>query len=216
MADVSEPGSAPLDATALPDASVRPTPMHLLRIWLGLGIQSFGGGSATLYLIRRAVVEQQRWITDEEFARNWAICQITPGINLLGLTILIGWRLGGALGVALALGGLLLPSISITVLLTAVYASVRDLTMVQSALHGVIPATVGMGLLLIVQMVQPPLRASQREGRSSLVLSSALLVGSVLAVALVHLPVMAVLFGAGGLCALFHWIWSVRRDRRQA
>ncbi|HEX6632163.1 MAG TPA: chromate transporter, partial [Gemmatimonadaceae bacterium] len=71
-------------------------------------IQSFGGGSATLYLIRRAAVTRNRWLTDEEFARYWGICQIAPGINILGLVILIGWRVAGAAGIALALGGLLL------------------------------------------------------------------------------------------------------------
>src|SRR4029078_4412747 len=56
------------------------TPWSLLRIWLNVGIQSFRAGAATLYLIRRAAVEQHGWLTDEEFTRYWGICQIAPGI----------------------------------------------------------------------------------------------------------------------------------------
>src|SRR4029450_12257049 len=116
--------------------------MKLLSIWLSIGLQSFGGGAATLYLIRRAAVEQHAWLTDEEFAHYWGICQIAPGINILGLVILIGWRVAGALGVAMALGGLLLPSAAITVALTAVYSSIKQASIVRAALSGVVPATV--------------------------------------------------------------------------
>ena len=73
-----------------------------LWIWLSLGSQSFGGGTATLALIRREVVERREWMDDSEFVRDWALCQIAPGINLLGLTILIGRRLRGFPGVVLA------------------------------------------------------------------------------------------------------------------
>src|SRR5262249_61988945 len=90
------------------------SPWQQLLIWLNLGIQSFGGGAATLYLIRRAAVERYHWLSDEEFTRYWGICQISPGINLVGLSILIGWRVARWLGVALALAGLLLASAAIT------------------------------------------------------------------------------------------------------
>src|SRR5207249_10977448 len=119
------------------------SPWRLLWIWTLIGMQSFGGGSATLYLIRRVAVEQQGWITDDEFTRYWGICQIAPGINILGLVILIGFRVAGAAGALLSLCGLLLPSAAITVGLTSVYASIREMPIVRAALAGVVPATVG-------------------------------------------------------------------------
>jgi chromate transporter len=181
----------------------------LLRIWLNVGIQSFGGGAATLYLIRRAAVEQHGWLTDEEFTRYWGICQIAPGINILGLVILIGWRVAGPLGVALALTGLLLPSVSITVLLTAVYASIKDVPLVKAALRGVVPATVGLGLLLAYRMAWAPLAASRREGPASLGFSCAMVIGSTLLVGLAKAPVIGVLWGTGALSALVSW-WLAR------
>src|SRR5438552_2895855 len=74
-----------------PDRSKEPLacgailPWRLFRIWAVIGAQSFGGGSATLYLIRRETVERQGWLTDDDFSRYWGICQIAPGINILGL-----------------------------------------------------------------------------------------------------------------------------------
>ena len=169
--------------------------IKLLSIWLSIGLQSFGGGAATLYLIRRAAVEQRAWLTDEEFAQYWGICQIAPGINILGLVILIGWRVRGALGAALALLGLLLPSAAITIGLTAIYTQVKDLPLVRAALRGVVPATVGLGLLLAYGMLRPPLAASRREGRGSLALSIAVVLGSALLVGLAHVSVLAALWG---------------------
>jgi chromate transporter len=177
----------------------------LLRIWLALGVQSFGGGTATLFLIRRAAVEQQRWLTSEEFTRDWALCLMAPGINLLCVTILIGRRAAGAPGAVVALAGLLLPSVAITVLMTAIYASAQRLGAVQAALRGVVPATVGLGLLLALGMARPLLAASRREGRPSLLLSCGLLAGSGLAVALWRLPVVLVLCVAALVGAIAEW-----------
>src|SRR5882672_12485461 len=128
----------------------RPSPWRLFWIWTVIGAQSFGGGSATLYLIRRVAVERHAWLSDDDFTRYWGICQIAPGINILGLVILIGWRVAGALGALFSLIGLLLPSAAITVMLTAMYSRIEQQPLVQAALRGVLPATVGLGLLLAV------------------------------------------------------------------
>jgi chromate transporter len=191
-----------------------PAAWRQLRIWLNIGLQSFGGGAATLYLIRREAVERHGWVSDQEYARYWGICQIAPGINILGLVILIGWQISGAAGVALALAGLLLPSAAITILLTAMYAQIDQVALVQAALRGVVPATVGLGLLLAVGMLRPLLSASRKEGRASLAVSWALLGGSVLVVALTSAPVVAVLWGIGGLAALASWRRVARQRRR--
>ena len=182
-----------------------PHPALFLQVWLLLGLQSFGGGVATLTLIRRAVVEQQGWLSETEFTRSWALVQMAPGINLLGLTILIGHRVAGVQGVVLALLGLLLPSVAIALLLTAVYQGIQHLAAVQAALRCVIPATVGLGLLTALHMAHPLMVASRREGSGSFLLSSMLLLCSGMAVAWWHWPVILVLCAAGAVSAFANW-----------
>jgi chromate transporter len=189
----------------------RVTPWALFTTWLALGAQSWGGGAATLLMIRREVVERRGWMSGEEFTRSWAICQVAPGINLLGLTALIGWRVGRAWGVLVALLGLLLPSVAITALLTAAYASVREQPAVQAALRGVVPATVGLGLLLIWQLAVPLVRQAGRESRANLLVALALLAGSALVSYLWQPPVIAILLGCGAIGALYSWL-SARRS----
>lgn len=191
----------PSDSAPIPP----PSSGRLLRLWLGLGLQSFGGGLATLALIRRMAVEEQRWLTEPEFLRCWSLVQLAPGINLLALTILIGRKVAGVRGIVLAVFGLLLPSATITILLTAVYARVQHSTLVRDALHGLIPATVGVGLVTAGQIARPLLQQSRREGGGSLLLSLLLLGGSALAAWLGHVPVLLILGTAGALGALWHW-----------
>jgi chromate transporter len=186
-------------------AAGAPSALVFLRAWIGIGVQSFGGGSTTLYLMRREMVERHGWISDDEFSRTWGMVQIVPGINLIGQSIVIGYHVLGATGVVLALAGLLLPSVTITVLLTAAYATVRELPVVAALLRGVVPATVGLGLLLALQMARAPLLASRAEGRTSLAFSVALLTTSAAMTSFAGLPVLAVLWSAGALCALVVW-----------
>ena len=75
----------------------------------------------------------------------------------------------------------------------------------QAALRGVVPATVGLGLLLIFNMVRPLLVASQREGSGSLWVSVFLLVGSALVGVFWQLPVLLVLCSAGIIGGLALW-----------
>lgn len=196
-------------STALSLSPAQPSSWMILRVWLAAGGQSFGGGVATLALIRRAVVEERRWLTPDEFTRDWALCQMAPGINLFALATLIGRRLAGVKGIFLALLGLLLPSVTMALLITAFFARIHRLEVAQAALRGIIPATVGLGLLTAVQMARPLLATSRREGSTSLLWSVLLLVGSGLAVTLANLSVILVLCVSGLMGAIFSW-WRHR------
>ncbi len=187
---------------------------HLFRIWSGIGLQSFGGGATTLYLMRKVVVEEQHWLSDEEYALYWGIVQIAPGINILGHTVLVGWKIAGLAGAVVALLGLLIPSISMTILITAGYTLIRDQPMVAAALRGVIPATVGIGIILVVQMLRPTVQSSQREGTFSLALTVVVLVVAPMFLLLTHIPIIVVLWGAGLVMGIGFWLYrrGVRHD----
>ena len=186
-----------------------PAIFAFFRVWLSLGLQSFGGGAATLTLIRRAAVDTHGWVSEREFARFWSLVQLAPGINLVALTVLIGRRAAGTRGIALALAGLLLPSATVTILLTACYRRVQNEPLVRDALHGIIPATVGLGLVAAWQIARPALLQSRREGRASLAASLSLLLAAGAAEWWGRAPVLVILLGAGVLGA--GWGWGRRR-----
>lgn len=167
-----------------------------------VGIQSFGGGAATLAIIQREFIDRRQWISEERFTRDWALCQAVPGINLLALAVLIGRRLGGRMGIISAMIGMLIPSFLITLALTVAYSRVQNSPLVEKAIHGVIPAVTGLGLATAYQMGKSLLRDGLREGTWMLALLSVLIVLSILGSALFGAPVVAVLLGCGLVCSL--------------
>ncbi len=169
-----------------------------------LGLQSFGGGGAMLTLIRRTVIERYGWLTEEEFTRDWALCQVCPGINLTAFTILIGRRIAGGAGAVVCLVGLMLPSVTCTILLTVWYAALRDSLLMKAALKAVVPASVGLGLLSAYEVARPAVRESAREGNRWLLLALFLLLGSGSVLLWLKLPVVSALATAGGLSAFCH------------
>lgn len=174
----------------------------LLRVWAQIGTQSWGGGPATLALIRQAVVVERQWVSEADFARGWALCQMSPGINQIGLTILLGRQIAGTRGIAICLLGLLTPSVLLTVAVTAGYAAVRGNSTAQAALRGAIPATVGIGLFTALQMATATLKESAKEGKVALAFSGILLATAIAVAAFTQSAAVAVLLGAAAVGAL--------------
>lgn len=174
----------------------RPGLAEILSTWLILGIQSFGGGSSTFYLIHQACIERG-WLDEEEFVRAWALAQIAPGINLLKLTIMIGYRLRGWPGMVLASAGLLLPSAALTVLMTAGFATIRAMPLVQAVMKGILPAAIGLSLANAVQMAQPLFSRAQHEGRARLGAHFLILFGAALLMTLTSISPIVILLLAG-------------------
>jgi chromate transporter len=179
-----------------------PGPWQLLRLWAGIGFQSFGGGASTQYLIQRTFTERHTWLTPEELLHFLALCTLTPGINLIALTILIGRKLAGARGIAASLAGLLLPSAAITCLLAAFFTRVAHEPAVTAALRGVVPATAGAMLLVGLNFARPLARAAARDGGRALLASGGLIAASALAIIVVRLPVALVVVAALALGAV--------------
>jgi chromate transporter len=194
-----------------------PRLLDILMTWFSIGIQSFGGGSTTLYLIRDACISRG-WLTEAEFAKDWALVQISPGINLIKITAVIGHQLRGWPGLLAAIAGLLLPSATITVLMTAGFTIIRDWPFVKAAMRGVIPATIGISVGLGIQMAQAPLSRARRDGRVSVVVQLALLAGSALLLALAHASPVIVLALAGisGMLLLGDPVTAIRRAVRRS
>lgn len=181
----------------------RPSKWQLFRIWASVGLQSFGGGASTTLLIQRAFIEKHKWLSIEEFTYLWNLCVITPGINLVALTVLIGRKLGGVWGIVVSLAGLLLPSATITCLLAATYKQIENLAAVQAVLRGVIPATGAIMLLVGCNFALPIIRRGHKEGVLYLLGSSVVIIACALAIILLKISVIIIIPGAAFLGGLF-------------
>jgi chromate transporter len=179
----------------------RPGLWDLFITFLFLGIQSFGGGTSTFILIHQTCINRA-WLSEEEFVRDYALSQIAPGINLLKLTILTGNRLRGRSGLIVALVGLLVPSAAVTALMTAGFSVIRSQPVVQAAMKGILPATIGLSLAMGVQMAAPLLSGAHKEGPVRLGANIVILILAALLMAFTNISPVLVLLMAGAATVL--------------
>ncbi len=97
--------------------------LHLLLYFLSLSLMAVGGAIATAPDMHRFLVDGHGWLSETQFSASIAIAQAAPGPNVLFIALL-GWNLGlnagggagpvawalGALGLAVCMLGILLPS----------------------------------------------------------------------------------------------------------
>ena len=176
--------------------NLAPGAWKLLRIWSTIGLQSFGGGASTSYLIYRVFVEKYQWITPEEYTLYWNLSVMSPGINLLGMAILIARKLSGTRGIIVSIMGLLVPSATITCLLTMGFLSVERFPATQAMLRGVIPATAGIMLVVGVKYAQPIFKEIKAEGLPRLLMGLIIPLGVLLAIIIFQAAIPLVLVGS--------------------
>ena len=113
--------------------------------FLMLSLLSIGGAISTAPEMHRYLVDQHHWLSDEQFSAMVAIAQAAPGPNLLFVAVL-GWGIGGALGMGVTMLGILLPSTTLTLAAARWGESRRHTRGVQAFVTGLAPLTVGLVL----------------------------------------------------------------------
>jgi len=163
--------------------------------WLAL--QGFGGVVA---IAQRELVEKKQWLTREAFVEEWAVAQILPGPNVVNLSLMIGDRYYGVPGALLALAGMLSFPLLIVLALVIAFAGVAEWPAVQGALRGM-----GAVAASLITATGLKLMAALRGSPMGRATCSLLAASAFAAIALLRLPLAAVLLGLGSLaCLLAH------------
>jgi len=108
-----------------------------------LSLFAVGGASAVVPEMHRQAVDVQHWMTAQEFAELFAIAQAAPGPNVLIVT-LIGWKVAGLAGAAVATCAVCAPSCVLTVLVTSLWQRAAPAPWRTAVQSGLGPITVGL------------------------------------------------------------------------
>lgn len=181
------PDAAPL-IPETPEAAApgRPGLFELFFAFAKMSLAGFGG---VLVWARRAIVDQHRWMTPDEFNEAFALCHFLPGPNIVNLSVVFGGRFRGIPGSIVAFLGLVGPPVVIVTVLAAIYARYGEIPALQRTLAGVSCAAVGLFLAVIFRMMMPLLK--RREP-----VALALLAAVFTAIGLLRLPLVPVLLTA--------------------
>jgi len=170
---------------------IRPSLGAVAARFLLVGATSFGGG-LTGHL-RRALVEDRRWLTEDEFLEGLSVAQAVPGPNAINLSIYAGWRLRGPLGAAVAALSVMLVPLAFVSAIAVGWAGATALPRAA----GVLRALGAFGVGLMASSGLTMLRSARFDA-----LDLALAAAAFAAVAFFTLPVPAVLFGFAALSAV--------------
>ncbi len=128
------------------------SPVSVLALFLTFSRLTLSGFGGMLFWARRALVERQRWLTEQEFVDLLALGQLLPGPNVLNLTVMVGYRFAGCAGAAAAVAGFLGWPCLVVIALGVLHQRYGALPLVQQALTGMSAVAAGLLLASVVQM----------------------------------------------------------------
>jgi chromate transporter len=102
-----------------------------------LGLFTFGGGYAMIANIREIVLENKKWLTEDELIQVITIAESTPGPIAINLATYVGYHKRGVLGSACATVGVVLPSFVIIYLISFVLDFFMENPYVAGAFDGI-------------------------------------------------------------------------------
>ncbi|MGB1238821.1 MAG: chromate efflux transporter [Pseudomonadales bacterium] len=125
---------------------------ELFRVFLRIGLLSFGGPAAQIALMHRELVERRAWLNESQFLNALGFCMLLPGPEAMQLATYAGWRLRGTLGGLMA--GLLfvLPGAVVILALAVLYVSYAELHLVTVLFLGIKAAVVAVVIQALLRI----------------------------------------------------------------
>tara|TARA_R110001599_G_scaffold47783_1_gene138158 strand:+ start:1505 stop:2797 length:1293 start_codon:yes stop_codon:yes gene_type:complete len=118
-------------------AGISPTLGEATRVWLKIGLLSFGGPAGQIALMHKEIVEDRKWLSERQFLNALSFCMLLPGPEAMQLATYAGWRLHGTLGGLIA--GLLfvIPGAVVIMTLAAIYSLFGNVPLVEALFYGI-------------------------------------------------------------------------------
>jgi chromate transporter len=124
--------------------------LQILVTFSILSLVAVGGANAVLPEMHRQLVDLRGWLDDATFAQLYALAQAAPGPNILVASVM-GWRIGGWGGMAMATVGMLLPAAVLAWIMAGLVQRLRGAPWLKPAQGGLVP--IAVGLLLAAGLV---------------------------------------------------------------
>ena len=179
------------DATLKNDESTvitKPTFSEAFWYWLKLGFISFGGPAGQIAMMHRELVDNKKWITEENFLHALNFCMLLPGPEAQQLAVYNGWRLHGTKGGITAGTFFVLPSVFVLLALSYIYAKFGAVPEIAAVLEGIKAVVVAIVLEAVWKI-------GKKTSKSWIhIVISAL---AFIAIYFFHIPFPLIVLGAG-------------------
>ncbi len=116
----------------------------MVNYFLRLGAIGFGGPAALVEYMHRDLVENRKWIKEQDYKEGLALAQLAPGPLAAQLAIYIGYIDFGIVGATLAGVAFVIPSFIMVVALGWLYTHFGGLPWMQAVFYGVGASVIGI------------------------------------------------------------------------
>lgn len=124
----------------------------IFLVFLKIGALAFGGAYSMLSFYEREIVEKRKWFSREDFAESVVIGQMSPGAIIVNTGIFMGYRLKKLKGALLTVAGQVLPSFVLILIISYLYITYKDITLMRSVLKGIAAAVTGLIASVVYRM----------------------------------------------------------------
>lgn len=136
-------------------AQAAPSFASAQRDFARIGLLSFGGPAAQIAVMHRIIVDERKWLSEQQFLSALSFCMLLPGPEATQLATYVGWRLHGVKG-GLSAGLLfVLPGALFVLALSMIYAVFGKVPLIEALFFGIKAA-------VLVIVVEALLRVSKR------------------------------------------------------
>jgi chromate transporter len=108
-----------------------------------LSLFAVGGANAAIPEMHRIAVEMMHWMNDRQFADSFAIAQVSPGPNIIIVT-LIGYHVAGLAGAAVATVAMCGPTCVLAFLVARTWDRFKEAPWRIAIQTGLVPVSIGL------------------------------------------------------------------------
>ena len=159
---------------------------------------TIGGGFVIIPLLKAKFVDEYKWMDDKEALNLVAIAQSAPGPIAVNGAIVVGYKLAGLFGVAVAILGTIIPPFVIIALVSVCYNAFRSNVIVGKMLEGM-QSGVGAVIASVTYEMGTGV-VKEKDGISLLIMAGAFVASCVFEVNVVYIVIICGLLGVLRTC----------------
>ena len=110
---------------------------EIFKIFSIIGIQLLGGGYVIVPLLKKYLVEERNWMSEEELVNFNAMSQCLPGIIACNISMCAGYKAKGIPGAITAVLGIITPSFLCIILLANILSEIVEYDIIKNAFWGI-------------------------------------------------------------------------------
>jgi len=168
-----------------------------LRVWIRVGLQSFGGPAGQIAVMHRILVDEKRWISEHRFLHALNYCMLLPGPEAQQLAVYIGWLLHGYKGGFVAGSLFVLPGFVAILALSYLYAAFQGVGVVAALFFGLKAAVLAVVVEAVIRIGRRVLKNGVMFG-----IAAAAFIG----IFFFKAPFPLIILGAGTLGLIGGWL----------